>query len=170
MDVIDLAEILYEDNRIDYGDGEFAWETSKDEAGEIIRCLNARQDALEDFERDLWTDRDNAIRFSDQGQVSGGNDLHSPPHHPTRDVARELMDSVARGVITGVITAIAVKGINWVINCIIDWVKPNDTSGNSGDTSIAKRLDRLEEGVAELRGQVDELNAILSNISLPKVA
>ena len=53
LDHYDLAKELYEDNRIDYGDGEFAWETSKDEAHEIIRGRTARQDAREDYRADF---------------------------------------------------------------------------------------------------------------------
>lgn len=49
MDQHELAQELYDDYRSDFGDGDYAWNESWDEAGEIIRRKNARQDALEDY-------------------------------------------------------------------------------------------------------------------------
>ena len=47
MDQHELAQELYYDNRIIYGDGDYAWNESWDEAGEIIGRENARQDDLD---------------------------------------------------------------------------------------------------------------------------
>ena len=156
--------------RIDYGDGEFAWETSKDEASEIIRCLNACQDAWEDFERDPWTDRDNEIRFPNQGQVSDSNGSHSPPHHPTRDAARELMGSVAMSVITSVAVKALERGINWVINWLCRKLNEDVEKADTVGPSVSDRLDRLEAEVGELKASRSKLEAILSNMSLLEVA
>lgn len=109
MDQHELAEELYDNHRSDYGDGEYAWGEAWDEAGEIIRRQNARQDAW-DFDRDLYAsiERDNA----------NSNGSHSPSHRPTRNVARKVVGDVAVNVLATVLAEVLVQatysGIYWL--------------------------------------------------------
>lgn len=156
MDQHELAEELYDAYRYDYGDGEYAWGKSWDEAGEIIRLRNARQDAWENFDRDHYDaiERDNAIRS-----------LNSQPHRPTRDPAREFMGDVAMSVITVVAVKIIERGINWVI----DWLRERFNEVASSP-SVSDRIDRLEVDIAEIRKRQGEMQETLNSLSLPKVA
>ena len=74
MDQHELAQELYDGYRSDYGDGDYAWNESWDEAGEIIRRENARQDALEDYRASgevVTTISDNK-RANNPPEASGG--------------------------------------------------------------------------------------------------
>ena len=66
------------------------------------------------------------------------------------------------------------KGIVWLIDWGIDCFcrKPNEDVEKAGTIapSVSERIASLEEGVGDLRRQVDKLNAIVSNMSLPEVA
>lgn len=170
MDPIELAEELYEDNRILYGDGEFAWETSKDEAHEIIRRQNVRQDAWEDFERDLWIDRDNVMRFPNQ--VSDSNSSHSPPHHPTRDATRAPIDGVSIGtVVLGAGLGIGIGiGIGLGIYCLYKILNEDVEKADPIAPSVNNRLDRIDENLAAIRKEQAKMQEILTRLSLPKVA
>ncbi len=160
MDQHELAQELYHDNRILYGDGDYAWNVSWDEAGEIIRGVYARQVDWEDALVDYWADGETPT-------VERGST-------PRRDKPIPAGEQIIRGAINtasaALIGELTVRGVDWLINCIRDWLKSNGTSGSSVAPSVSERLDRLESQMSDIRSDLDETKAILARLEMPQVA
>lgn len=162
MDQHELAEKLYEDKRSDYGDGDFTWNVSWDEAGEIIGRENARQDAWEDaWQDDLSAYRADseitAIRANKPPEVSGVSGVAAI------GVALGALGSPAAKVVLGLVLLVG-GGVY-----VLYKRRSNGTSGTSGAPYANERLDKLEETVERMTEQAEKNEAALANFQLPQI-
>ena len=157
MDQHELAEELLDGYISDGGDNDSAWNNAWDEAGEIIRCANADQDAQESFNRDLYDSigRDNAIRSP-----------NSPPHRPTPNAARRVVGNVA----INVGSHIGVRIIDALWDKLFSKEEATPPTPVEEAPSVNDRLDRLEADIDEIRQNQGQMQEALNSLSLPKVA
>lgn len=145
MDQHELAQELYEDNRILYGDGEFAWETSKDEAHEITRLNHARQDALEDYRAG-----------SEEGEVVPT--FWDKKRAPTPIVVPGGSGGEAIGV---ALVALLIGGGYALYKRLSndDAQTSSDESTSNAQTERMNRLEALSQKTADTSDQTDEILA-----------
>lgn len=162
MDQHELAQELYEDNRSVLGDGDFTWNVSWDEAGEIIGRENARQYAWEDaWQDDLSAYRADseitAIRANKPPEVSGvsGGIAIS---------ALGALGSPATIFVLGLGLLVLVGGgyVLYKLSSDDAQTSSNETSGNSVAPSVNERLDGFDAKIADIKRQQNETKAILA--------
>ena len=153
MDQHELAQELYYDNRILYGDGDYAWNVSWDEAGEIIRGVYARQVDWEDALVDYWAG----------GETPTAERGSTPRRDKPIPAGEQIISGAINVALSTVIGELAVRVADWVINCIRDWFKSNEPS-------VSERLDRIEERLDKIDAKIDDINRQVADLEMPEAA